>query len=112
MRLRTKDGKVTESPVESFVSSIAKTAKPVSLVAFCRYRPRRSWQPRVLSAAEGAMDLLRHTVPIRKQPEASIAAARQIARTALFVRGTRGEAAETADWLLDQLERCEPARAA
>jgi len=77
----------------------------VGLVALARYRAGASWRPRPLSPGQGALGLLAHTVPARLRPERAMAALRGVAAQAPAWKGTRGEADETAAWLLDTAAR-------
>lgn len=78
---------------------------PVGLVAVSRYRPRARWRPRRLSASAGALEIVAHTVAVRRDPRRALAAIQQVVRRAPILRGVRGEARETARALLQALGR-------
>jgi len=73
---------------------------PVGLIAFAPYRDGAAWRPRESSAAEGALELLKHTIAIRSDPPRAVAAVRAATGRARILRGNRGEAAEIARELL------------
>jgi hypothetical protein len=78
---------------------------PVGLVAVSRYRPRARWRPRRLSVSAGALEIVAHTVAVRRDPRRALAAIEQVVRHAPILRGVRGEARETACALLHALGR-------
>jgi hypothetical protein len=82
---------------------------PVGLVVLAQYRPGARWQPRPLSAGEGVLALLNHTVPVRRRPEAALAVLGQVVVRARVLRTPRGEAEEAARHLLHEVGRRSPA---
>jgi hypothetical protein len=67
------------------------------------YRPGARWRPRRLSAGQGALALLAHTVSARRRPERALAALRQVVAVAPVLKGVRGEAKEVAGVILGEL---------
>jgi hypothetical protein len=67
---------------------------PVGLVVSSVYTPGASWQPRRLSPGEAMLALLAHSVSIRRQPAAVLAALARVVSAAPVLAGARGEAAE------------------
>jgi hypothetical protein len=82
-----------------------RTPLPVGLVALTHYRAGASWRPRPLSPGQGALGLLAHTVPARLKPDRVLPALEGVMAQAPAWKGTRGEAEETAAWLLDAAAR-------
>lgn len=78
---------------------------PVGVVALSRYLPGARWRPRALSPGRGALALLGHTVPARRDPQRALATLSLVAAKARMLQGSRGEADETARLLLAGAER-------
>jgi hypothetical protein len=72
-----------------------------SLIAVTRYEPSARWRPRRLSAGQGVLALLDNTVPARRRPSQSLRALEAAIRTAVIIRGPRGEAISMAEALLE-----------
>lgn len=83
---------------------IAQTALPVGLVAVTRYQDGARWRPRPLTPARAVMELMAHSVTVRQRPEHAMAALERVALRARSLKGTRGEASETATHLIESLE--------
>jgi hypothetical protein len=76
---------------------------PVGLVIDTRYDAGASGRLRRLSPGESLFALLRHAVDTRLRPHAALAYLHAVAARATTLRGKRGEAAEAAASLLQQL---------
>ena len=63
--------------------------------------PGARWAPRSASRAEGALTLLRNTVPARSRPEQSLAAVCALTAGARVLIGPRGEAADASAALIE-----------
>jgi hypothetical protein len=103
LRLRADVG-AEVVPAETLGEPAARPL-PVGLVAALAYRPDGRWRPRRLSPGRALLELLRHTVPARTRPRDTLAALRPVAASARVVKGARGAAAETAQALLEMLDR-------
>jgi hypothetical protein len=73
---------------------------PVGLVLITRYVSGTRFRPRPLSAGRAVLELLAHTLPARRRPGRVLDALSGVVSQALVLRGTRGEAAETARRIL------------
>jgi len=73
---------------------------PVGLVLITRYVGGARFRPRPLSAGRAVLELLTHTLPARRRPERVLDALTQAVAQASVLRGTRGEAEETARQIL------------
>ena len=85
---------------------------PVGVVAFARHRPGSHWRPRRLTPGQTAWELLNCTLTAQKQPEAALNVLQGVTAGAAGLKGFRGEAAETAELLLREVEAFEEARPA
>jgi hypothetical protein len=73
---------------------------PVGLVLITRYVGGTRFRPRPLSAGRAVLELLAHTLPARRRPGRVLDALSRVVSQALVLRGTRGEAEETARQIL------------
>jgi hypothetical protein len=74
---------------------------PVGAVVVTRYRPGARWRPRSLSPGSGVLRMLRHAVPARRSTGRTLDALSRVGTQAAILAGARGEAAETAERILD-----------
>lgn len=86
----------------------ASHAPAVGIVAILRYDASAGWDVRPLSRGEAVLSLLANTVPAQLQPRASLTATAMAAAGAVAITGTRGDAADAARRLLDQLKAASP----
>jgi hypothetical protein len=99
-------------PIKRRVEEIGGVAgarpMPVGLVLITRYVSGTRFRPRPVSAGRAVLELLGNTLPARRRPERVLDALTQVVSRALVLRGTRGEAEETAPQILGiDLRRCE-----
>jgi len=73
---------------------------PVGLVLITRYVGGTRFRPRPLSAGRAVLELLAHTLPARRRPGRVLDTLTQAVAQASVLRGTRGEAEETARQIL------------
>jgi hypothetical protein len=78
---------------------------PVGLVIVSKYQEGAHWRPRRLSEGEGALELMANTVSARRQPEAMFEAIRAVVSTAPVLKGSRGEAQQVVEFILEQFAR-------
>ena len=89
-----------EQRAESLGGRVGEGPLAAGLIAVASYRPGATWSPRRLSAGEGALALLSHTIPARTRPEQALSAVRCAVGDAVVLQGDRGDARETATQLL------------
>ena len=90
-----------ETPIPS------RRVKPlaVGLIAVATYKPSAHWTPRALPPGQAVLSLLANTVAARRIPEKVLTRLAHIVQGVGVVRGSRGEADETARSLLAAVER-------
>jgi len=82
---------------------------PVGLVLLTRYVSGTRFRPRSISAGRAVLGLLANTLPARRRPGRVLDTLTQVVAQASVLRGTRGEAEETARHILgSDLLRGEP----
>ncbi len=74
---------------------------PVGLVAVARYDQGSRWRPARLSPGRALLELLANTIVARSHPSRAMSTLRRIVSRAPSFKGRRGEAKETAAWLLE-----------
>ena len=105
LAIRQEDGKKTRRcPVDALGGSVGTQPIPVGLVIITQYRRGATWQPRRLSAGQGALALLDNTVSVRRQPETALAALRCVVTRASVFESMRGEASVTAKYVLNDFD--------
>jgi hypothetical protein len=112
LALRQEEGRspsLRRTP-EDFGSAAGTEPIPVGLVAVAKYRPRDRWRPRRLTSGQAVWELLNCTLSAQKQPDAALNVLQRAVAGAECVKGFRGEAAETAELLLQRLESTQTAR--
>jgi hypothetical protein len=76
----------------------------VAAVIFTEHRAGARWRPVRQTAAAGLLSLLRHAVPVRRRPKATLAALEKLVSGAAIWTGPRGEAAATARAVLARVD--------
>ena len=105
LSMRREGGKVESTSWTAFGGAAGdKPLRPL-LVALATHRPGATWRPDRLSPGQALLALMAHTVPVRRRPSASLAALKAALSPAVVVKGSRGEAVETARALLRAAER-------
>jgi hypothetical protein len=72
----------------------------VGLVAVARYEGGARWRPARLTPGRALLELLSNTIVARSHPSAAMATLKRVVSRAPSFKGRRGEAGETAAWLL------------
>jgi hypothetical protein len=92
------------NPVPDPPAKLGSAPLPVGLVVATEYREAGSWRPRRLSAGKAALELISNAVAARREKDAVMRVATQIATSAPVLKGSRGEADETAEAIIRRLE--------
>ncbi len=96
-------GDQVDYPVEAFGGAAGKKPLPVGLVVVSNYKSGARWKPHSLSAGQGVLELLAHTISARRQPGVALQTLHQVASRASVLKGQRGEARQVVDSLLRTL---------
>jgi hypothetical protein len=106
-RLSVRENGHLEKPKKYAVESLGGRSGikplPVGLVIVSKYKPGARWRPQQISAGEGALALMANTVSVRRQPETTLATLRKVVARAPVFKGTRGEARQVIDFIIEQL---------
>src|SRR5690242_2288481 len=103
-------GKQEIRRTEEFGGTMGKNPLPVGCVIATHYRPGAEWNPKAISKGLGVMALLGNTVAARKNPSRALAALTRAVADARILKGSRGEARETVDSILEDLNKQPPSR--
>lgn len=98
-------GEQTKIRAEALGGRVGVKPLPVGMVVVSRYEAGARWRPRRLSAGQGALEVLANTVAARTRPEESLNSIQQAVTNATIFKGRRGEARETAEFILQSLSR-------
>ena len=93
-----------EYPVEAFGGKAGEKKIPVGLILLTRFDPTAEWNPEVLSAGQGILEILEHVVPIRYNPKFSIKVLNRVANRAIIAKTLRGDVSKSVDSILDFFE--------
>jgi hypothetical protein len=93
-------GAQTKCTVERLGATAGVGPLPVGIAVISEYQKGAQWRPDSLSQAQGALELLANSVAVRRQPHKTLIRIHELARQAVFLKGTRGEAREAASSIL------------
>ncbi|MBV9958224.1 MAG: hypothetical protein JO360_07375 [Acidobacteria bacterium] len=96
-------GKVeqTDYPAQALGGEVGKKPLPVGLVVISNYKEGARWRPQKLSAGQGTLELLAHTISARRQPEVALSTLHRVASRASVLKSKRGEARQVIDSILN-----------
>ena len=81
---------------------------PLGAVVICKYKAGARWKPASLSSGQGALELMGNSIAVRSRPQHTLQRIQKLAADALFIKGTRGEAQESAASILSLLNSGNP----
>jgi hypothetical protein len=92
--------KQIDYPVEKFGGRAGTEKIRVRMVLLCEYKKKAQWKPQFLSPAQGVIETINHTVPIRQNPRFTLQVLKKIAGESVFVQSKRGDVSKSADSIL------------
>ncbi len=93
-----------EHTVESLGGKAGKKKIPVGMILLTEYKPDAKWKPEILSPANGLMEVIKNTIPIRSNPDFVLKSLGQMTNRALIVKSKRGDVENFAGLILDYFE--------
>lgn len=87
-------------PVEKLGAIVGLGPLPAGTVVITQYQAGARWEPTLLSRGQGALELVANSIAIRNQPLQTLTRLQKLVGRAVFLRGPRGEARETAASIL------------
>jgi hypothetical protein len=105
LSIRREGGAVESTAVEALGGQAGEAPLRPVLFVLTHHRPGARFRPSRLSPGQALLGLLAHTVPVRRRPAASLAALKAALAHAVVLKGGRGDAAATAQFLLRAANR-------
>jgi hypothetical protein len=93
----------TNYTAESLGAASGVKPLPLGAVVICKYKAGAGWNPAPLSRGQGALELMANSIAVRNDPRQTLRRIQKLVRSAVCVRGTRGEANESATSILNLL---------
>lgn len=104
IREKIDDRRQTDYEIKEY-DGIAGTQKiPVGIVLITEYKANARWNPKILSPANGILELIKNTIPIRQNPQFVLEVLNQIGKRAVFIKSKRRDISECADLILQLFE--------
>lgn len=94
----------TEIPVESYGGRAMTGSYLPGLVVFTEFVEGAEWNPTMLSAGQGMLEILSHTIPIRYNPKFSLEVLNKVLNRAIIAKSKRGDSKKFAKLLIDFCE--------
>lgn len=101
--LRDEQARHYPLPTELWSAQVGTKPLRVGLVLVTSYRAGAQWRARRLTPGLGALELLSNTVATRTRQSMILETLAHVTQSAKIVKGTRGEAAPFAPFVLDRL---------
>lgn len=100
-----------ERSAESLGGKTGVEPIPVGLVLVCQYdkdlKNGNSFAPEILSAGQGALEIMAHAIPVRFNPKFTVETLYKISSRAIIAKCRRGEAEDFSSLLIDFLNELE-----
>lgn len=91
----------TDVSVGSLGGTLGEGPLPVKMVLFTEFHTDAEWNPVILSAGLGVVEMVPHTIPIRFNPEFALKVLKIIANRAIIAKSFRNDAKEFSKILLN-----------
>jgi len=105
LSLRTEEFSEYKLTVDAIGGRPATGPMPVGLVLLTEYRKGATWDPIVLTAGKGALEMIPYTLTFRNRPELSLRVLNIIASRAIIASSPRGNAIDFADVILNFVDK-------
>lgn len=106
MSMRTADYKVYELTVAELGGTYGELPIPVGMVLFTGYVPgRKRWQPKMLTAGQGVLELIPYVLSMRHKPDFSMNVLNNLVSRAIIASSPRGNADKFAKTLLNFVDK-------
>jgi len=105
LSLRTEEFSEYKLTVDAIGGRPGTGPMPVGLVLLTEYRKGATWDPIVLTAGKGALEMIPYTLTFRNRPELSLRVLNIIASRAIIASSPRGNAIDFADVILNFVDK-------
>lgn len=99
-----EEGGAFNYTIEEIGGSKGDKPAAVALVLLTEYQSGSIWQPQEISAGEGSLEVLAHTISAQRNPATALKFLNQASSNAKFIKSVRGEADQTAREILKWIE--------
>lgn len=93
----------TKYSAETLGATSGVNPLPLGAVVICKYKAGTKWKPAPLTAGRGALELMSNSIAVRSRPQDTLRRIQKLAANAVFIKGTRGEAQESAAAILNMV---------
>jgi hypothetical protein len=90
-------------PLEQLDGRAGAASLPVSMIVFTEFVEGARWAPESVTPGRAVLEMLLHSIPVQRAPERTLATLAAMMRHATAWQSQRGEAADTARYLLAAL---------
>lgn len=104
IRGQVNDYTQVEHSVEELGGTAGTEKSRVSMILITDYKFNAKWNPKILSSSKGIMELIKHTVPIRQNPEFTLSVLNQVADHAIIIKSRRGDISKSAQFIIDFID--------
>lgn len=105
LSMRTEEYREYELTAHSLGGVHATGPLPVGLVLLTEYRKEATWKPVILTAGNGAMEMIPYTLTFRLRPQLSLRVLNKVASRAIIATSPRGNAPDFADVILNFVDK-------
>lgn len=95
----------TDVPVAELGGSVSDERLPAGLILITKYEPDAEWKPEILTVGEGVVEMVPHTISIRRNTEFALKVLNLAASRAIIARGKRNDARKFAEYILNYLDK-------
>jgi len=88
---------------EEIGATVGEKPLRVGLVVATNYNKGSRWRPREITRGKGVLELMANTVSARAQPQLALAVLPKALESARILKGTRGEASEIVESILERV---------
>jgi hypothetical protein len=105
LSMRTEEYDEYELTVDSLGGVQATEPLPVGMVLFTEYRKGAKWDPVVLTAGKGALEMIPYALTFRLNPQLSMRVLNKVTTNAIIASSPRGNAPDFADAILNFVDK-------
>jgi hypothetical protein len=104
LQIRERGGvKQRSLTMKELKGSVGTSAVPVSHVVFAEYVEGAMWKPEMMSPGSAVLAMMEHAIAVQRAPARVMATLVKMMETATALRSERGDAGETAQYLLKMI---------
>lgn len=94
----------TDIAIEALGGKSGTSPVPVGLILFTKFNANAVWKPKRMNPAKAILELIRDTIPIRRDPQFTMSVLNSVVENAILVESKRNEAADAASKIINLLK--------